>query len=117
MENHQDRTALFEGPLMDLLHDPGLLSGAAIRGQIFWFSGDATLARASCINWSKGEFICCPVINILDSFAPRHQQSIIIDGVELLAISIAVRGAPGEGIVRIVVTDNVNALSRTHRLQ
>ena len=83
---------------MDFLPAPVRHSVPAIREQISWFSGDATLARASRINWSKREFICCPVSNILDPFAPRHQQSNIIADIELLAIaiSIAVWGTPGD---------------------
>ena len=117
IENRKDRAALFEGPLIDFLHGPVRLIGPAAREPIFWFSGDATLTRVSCINWSKREFICCPVSNILDPFGPRRQQCVIIADIELLAIaiSIVVWGTPGEGIIRIVFTDNMNALSWRHR--
>ena len=44
---------------------------------------------------------------------PRHQQGINISAGELLSIiiSISAWGIPGEGIVHIVVTDNMNAMS------
>ena len=43
----------------------------------------------------------------------RHQQSIIISDIELLAIaiSIAIWGIPGEGVAHIVGSDNVRAIS------
>ena len=52
----------------------------------------------------------------MDPFAPRHQE-IIISDIDLLdiVISIVVCGTPGEGIVHIVVADNMNALSGVHR--
>ena len=112
-----DRRALFEGSLLDLLPDPVRLCGPAIRGRIYWFSGDAALTRVSCINWSKREFICAPNSNLLDPFMPRHHQRIIIADIELLSIiiSIVVWGIPGGGIVHIAVTDNMNDLSLMNR--
>ena len=117
MRNRKDRIALFEEPLMHFLPDPVRLGGPDGREQIFWFPGDATLTRVSCINWSKREFICSPVSSIFGPFMPRHQQSIIIADIELLPIinSIAAWGIPGEGIAHIAVTDNANALSWAHR--
>ena len=44
---------------------------------------------------------------------PRRQQGAIIADIALLSIliSIVVLGIPGEGLVHIAVTDNMNAMS------
>lgn len=88
MRKHEDRITLSEGSLLDLLPDPVRLSGPSIRGGIFWFSGDATLPRVSCINWPAREFIRCPISDLLDPYMLGHQQSIIIADVELFTIII-----------------------------
>ena len=62
------RKSLFEGSLLDLLPERVRLSGPAIRGRVFWFSGDATLTRVSCINWSEREFIRFPISDLLVLF-------------------------------------------------
>ena len=113
MAKHNERKALFEGSLLDLPPDPVRLSGPSIRERVFWFSGDAALTRVSRINWSKRGFICCLVIDLLDHFTPRHQKSIIIADIDLLplVISVVIWAISGEGIVHIVVTDNINSIS------
>lgn len=103
--------------LFGLLPGPVRMCGPTIRGRIFWFSGDATLARVSCVIWSERDFICCPVSDLMVPFTPRHQKSSVMADIELLPIiiSIAVWGIPGGGAVHIDVTDNTNAMSRANR--
>ena len=108
---------LFTGRLLDLLPDHARMSGPAIRGRVLWFPGDATLTRVACVNWTTEQFICCPVSGLFGPFLPRHQQSIIMAGIELLAIvlSAVIWVEAGEGVIHIEVTDNLNALSWVSR--
>ena len=56
------------------------------------------------------------VSDLLGPFTPRHQQSIVIADIELLSIiSVLVRGIPWDGVVHILVTDNVNAMPWMNR--
>ena len=104
---------LFGGSLLDLLPDHIRMSGPSIRERVLWFSGDATLTRVSCINWTTREFICCPISGLLGPFMPRYQQSIIIADIELLSIVISavIWGETGDGSIHIEVTDNMDAMS------
>ena len=117
LDKRDGHSKMSEWPLLGFPDGPIRMSGPAIRGRVLWFYGDAMLTRASRINWSKREFICCPTSDLLDPSAPRRQQGIIIADIALLSIiiSIAVWGTPGEGIVHIAVTENMNAMSRMNK--
>ena len=93
------------------------MSGPVILERVLWLSGGANLARASCISWDTREFICFPISGLLDPFMPRHHQIVIVADIELVSFVIpaVVWGATGEGIIRIEVTDNSNAMSRMSR--
>ena len=84
------------------------------QGRVIWFSGDATLASVSCINWAPREFTFCRVSALLVPFGPMRQQGIIIADVELLSLSISavVLGGMGDGVIHIEVSDNTDARFR-----
>ena len=101
----------FAGAILDILPHHIRLSGPEPREKVFWFSGDATLARVSCINWHTAVFTLLPVSDLVDPFSPRPQQSIIIADIELLAneLAIVLWGFTGEGIIQIAVSGSLNA--------
>ena len=94
---------LFRGSLLGALPIGKRLSGPGPRESAFWFSGDATMARAPRINWGNKEFV--------------FFRSVIIADIELLAIVIAVViwGIREKGVAHIVVADNRNAISWTNK--
>ena len=104
---------LVAGTLLGLLHSKVRFAWASTSGNVMWFSGDAALARASCVNWDAEGFICLPLSDLVDHFIPRHQQGLIIADIELLpmVLSLVVWGSAVANSVLLVVSGNANALS------